>query len=299
MLDKEIISEVIEYDGGKYKVNTLNDAYAFCKKITKMHYENFPVASFLLPPNKRKYIYPIYAFARVADDIADEFADAKNKINILDKFQENIFSNHNNNPIFFALQDTITKINLDANLLSDLIKAFKMDSDFQILNDNSKLLNYCKYSANPIGRIMLRIFEEDTEQNCIYSDKICTALQLTNFWQDISRDLRNNRIYFPKDKLIKYNLFEKDLLNLQYKNELNDLLFELIEETEKIFDEGKLLIKYIKSKRLRFELKLTILGGLRILGLCKNLGTDLIHQRPKIRKIDYLLLFINALKWKS
>jgi squalene synthase HpnC len=298
MLDKELITELIKYDGGKFKVSSINDAYAFCEKITKMHYENFPVASFLLPSNKRNYIYPIYAFARIADDVADEIADSENKIQILDKLQENIFNHQTNHPIFLALQDTITKINLDANLLSDLIKAFKIDSEFQILNNTDEILNYCKYSANPIGRIMLRIFEEDTEQNCIYSDKICTALQLTNFWQDISRDLRNNRIYFPKDKLTKYNLFEKDLLKLQYKNELNDLIIELINETEKIFHEGKLLINSVKSKRLRFELKLTVLGGLRVLSLCKNLKGNLIHQRPRIRKIDYLLLFINALKWK-
>ncbi len=299
MLDKNIISELIKFDGGIYKVNTLKDSYNFCEKITKSHYENFPVASILLPKNKREYIYPIYTFARIADDIADEFEFSEQKLDLLNQLEKYIITQNFENPLFWALQDTIKKINLDPNLLYDLLFAFKSDSNFKILNTFDEVLDYCKYSANPIGRIILRIFEEDSELNCKLSDEICTALQLTNFWQDLSRDLKNKRIYFPKDFLNKYKLNEKDLLNLQYKKELNDLIFRLIIETEKLFYNGMTIINSIKNNRLKLELKLTILGGMKVLEYCKELKSDLIFNRPKLSKLDYISLTYNAIKWKS
>ena len=196
------------------------------------------------------------------------------------------------------MQDTIVQTKLDKQLLIDLLDAFRSDSEFVSYNELDEVLNYCTKSANPVGRIILHVFNEDVNRNLILSDKICTALQLTNFWQDLSRDLIVGRVYIPKSILEKYSLNEKDLLSLQSKNELNLSLDELFKITFDLFEEGGLLIQNIKNRRLRFELKLTILGGLEILKRCNELKYKLITERPKLTKKDYISLVYKAIKWK-
>lgn len=298
MLESEIINELLKFNGGKYQVSNLKDAYTFCKKLTKSHYENFPVASILLPKDKRKFIFPIYCFSRISDDIADEWNDINQKSILLKNIEKLIDVPNNENPIFFALQDTIKKINLDKTLLLNLLDAFRYDAEFKRFATINDLLYYCSNSANPIGRIVLRIFNEDTKKNLLLSDKICSALQLTNFWQDLSIDIKNNRIYIPLDISEKYQLYEKDFVNLQNKNALDKSLKEMFDITADLYSEGSELIKHIKNKRLKLELKLTIQGGLKILNVCTELKSELFNLRPKLTKIDYINLMYKAIKWK-
>ncbi len=298
MLNLELITELLKNDGGRFQVSSLEKAYTFCSKLTKSHYENFPVASILIAKEYRKYIYSIYAFARLADDIADENIDGLNKIESLHFLEENISVENKSNPVFWALQDTIKKIKLDKQLLIDLLIAFKSDIEFKSYDSIDELLAYCSKSANPVGRIVLRVFNDDIKKNVNLSDSICSALQLTNFWQDLSRDLVNGRNYIPNNLLEKYGLSEKDLLNLQSYEEINQCLDELFKITFDLFDEGSLLIQQVKNRRLRFELKLTILGGLEILKQCNEMKHRLLVERPKLEKKDYINLVYKAIKWK-
>lgn len=295
MLENELILNLTDPDGGRYSSNSLDEAYEFCEKIAKSHYENFPIASIFLPKPKRKYIYPIYTFARIADDIADN-KGINNRNELLAKIKNQLLNKEESNPLFIALKDTIHKNNLDIDLFFNLIDAFEYDSNFREFKDIDELFKYCNNSANPIGRLILALFDEDTSNNCESSDKICTALQLTNFWQDLSRDLKNNRNYIPISILKKYevNINNGNLDN----NKLENCLEELFIITEDLFNDGKKILNTINSKRLQFELKFIILGGESILNSCKKYKSKLLIERPNLSKLDFIFLFIKSILWK-
>lgn len=297
MLETDFIEELTLIDGGKYKLKSLNESYEFCEKLTKSHYENFPVASIILPKEKRKSIYPIYAFARLADDIADNIT-ISNKIEKLENIEKFINNPNSNHPIIYALQDTLSKENIDIQLLKNLLKAFKYDSDFKNFNNFESINSYCVNSANPIGRIILCLFNENNNINNSLSDKICTALQLTNFIQDLSLDIEQKRLYIPLNMLDKYSI--NGINDIYNKNEerIDSLISEYIGFIEKLYDEGSLLLSKIKSKRLYFELKFIILGGKFILNQCKDLKSELLYKRPSLSKSDFFSLFLRVILWK-
>lgn len=295
MLENELILNLTKSDGGKFSTNSLEEAYEFCEIIAKSHYENFPVASIFLPKQKRKYIYPIYTFARIADDIADN-KGINNRNELLAKIKNQLLNKTESNPLFLALADAIQKNNLDIDLFLNLIDAFEYDSNFKEFNDKDELFKYCNNSANPIGRLILALFDEDSNNNCELSDKICTALQLTNFWQDLSRDFKNNRNYIPIDLLEKHDV---NINNVNFdNNKLENCLEELFTITEDLFNEGKKILNTINSKRLQFELKFIILGGESILNSCKVFKSKLLIERPKLNKLDFIFLFIKSILWK-
>lgn len=303
---KADILELLESNGGKYGVFTLDEAYKFCREVSNSHYENFQVGSILVPKNQRNYFYSIYTFSRLADDISDELTDtnSETKISYLDKLLDLIRNFDNNsigpkNPLSWALNDTIKMKGIPFTPFEKLVYAFKMDSDFkqpQTMEDN---LTYCIYSANPIGELVLRLFDNYNEKTSVYSDAICTGLQLVNFWQDISNDIVKNRIYLPKDILAKYELDEKTLFSDTPKPKLDACLQEIYDYTENFFIFGVELIKFIENKRLKYEITLTVLSGKRILEKVKNYGTDIVWRRPSLRKIDYLALLIQLFSFKG
>ncbi len=288
------LHELITKSGGKFNVDSLDEAYKFCEKIAKSHYENFPVGSILIPKKIRKYVYSIYAFSRIADDIADEInANIDYKIQCLNDYQKllndfSILNSGKGNPLILAVQNTIKKFNIPANTLEKLITAFKMDVNFKNPSNFEDLLNYCEYSANPVGELILRLFQEWTEENQLYSDKICSSLQLINFWQDLSVDLKKKRIYIPDNLLKKYEItFYNDKLIYDNKN-LSLCLNELFEFTEKLMVEASILVNHIKNYRLKYEIKLTMNMALIVLRKSKKLNIRLLEVRPKLNKFDYL-----------
>ena len=271
------------FDIEKYNVVSLDAAYSFVKKIAKKHYENFPVGSILVPKRLRKYIYSIYSFARVADDIADEISkeNVENALALLDKYEyclDNcLTANEINNPIFLALKDTIITNNLPIELFKRLLKAFRQDINFQQANTFDDLFDYCNNSANPVGELILRLFKEDNEQTIFYSNKICSALQLINFLQDISIDLKRKRNYIPKE------LLYSDISVNEPPDEINiEALNKYIAVIERLLNEGKYILKLIKSFRLKLELYLIILGGRIILTKINRTKTKLLKKRPKV-----------------
>jgi squalene synthase HpnC len=259
----------------KYNTQSLNTAYLFVKKIAKGYYENFPVGSVLIPKELSKYIYAIYTFLRIADDIADEIS----KINpvealiLLDKYEnclDNCFDeNEITNPIFLSLKDTIIKNELPIELFKRLLTAFRQDINFTQPNTFDDIFNYCNYSANPVGELILRLFKENNDETIFYSNKICTALQLINFLQDLSVDLNRNRNYFPKS-LLKNSSINKEILDE----------YTLI--AQNLLNSGTTIIKLINNFRLRCELKLIILGGKIMLYKIKKYNIKLLKQRPTI-----------------
>lgn len=252
------------------KFNQLEDAYNHCMKITRRHYENFPVASVLLPRHLRLPISVIYAFARIADDFADEGdLDEIARLAHLDQYDENLERINGGeeitDPIFLALRDVIAKHNLSVNLFHDLLTAFRMDITKNRYGNFSEVKTYCKYSANPIGRLVLKISGAATTKNIEYSDSICTALQLINFLQDIERDyVKNGRIYLPLDEMQRYNVSEIHIKKRCCDEAMRQLIGYQVDRIGRLLALGLPLGEQLRG-RLGLEIRLTILGGVRVL----------------------------------
>ena len=285
----------------------INIAYNYCKNIAINHYENFPVASLLFPGDIRKYIYAVYAFARTADDIADSpNLSSENKIKLLDEY-ESVFLNLLNkkmlsnvektNQIMMAVVDVIRKFNIPEFEFLNLLKAFKQDSIKNRYTEFEELLNYSEMSANPIGHLVLYISGYNSDnQNELFklSDKICTALQLTNFWQDVSVDLKMDRIYIPTVLMEKYYYNEEKLKNNIENNDFKNLISFLINKTYYIFDEGKPLTN-ILNKRLRREFKAIFNGGILLLKKIEQNDFRVLSQRLTLSRLDKLKIMLKVL----
>lgn len=276
----ELLIKLYSEDFGVVDVES---AYNFCKSVAKTHYENFPVGSLLISRNKRKYFHSVYSFARLADDIADEDLNLtiKKRLELLNYFEIYIegFTEVQkvNNPIFVALKDTLIKNKIPKEPLFRLLKAFKMDVNFKRPEKWDDLIDYCQNSANPVGEIILRIYDEWNEQTREKAQAITTSLQLINFWQDLSIDIKNNRNYIPSE----------------LENE-NDYILKVLDKTKKLLNFGSDLYKFIKNWRLRYELKVIIESAKEILRKEFKLGNLLLNKRPKLTKYDFLLIFTKS-----
>ncbi len=268
-------------------------------KLASNHYENFPVASFLLPKEIRKHVAIIYWFARTADDLADEGNfDDEVRLKNLNEFENEFTSALNgksSDEYFNLLAKTITGKKLTPEHFYDLLSAFKQDVIKKRYKDFSEVLDYCNRSANPVGRIILELNNIYDEQAVIYSDKICTALQLTNFYQDTKIDYEKGRIYYALDEMERFSVTE-NMFELNKNNQhISSLVKHNIERTQKLFDEGKPLLNFLSGK-LRIEIKWTILGGETILKKIRENNFEVLANRPKLSKFNYLLLFFIALR---
>ncbi len=267
--------------------------------LAKTHYENFPVGSFLIPSRYRKPIHLIYTFARVADDIADEGnAPESVRLQKLDEW-ENLLSEavagKSSDRFFRELADAIQQWNLSVQLLSDLLIAFRMDVLATRYKTFDDVLKYCSYSANPIGRLLLHIFNSASNENVELSDSICTALQLANFWQDISVDIHKNRFYICTDEAEKFSVSEEDFRLQRKKEECLKLLQFQIERTRALFEQGKPLV-HLVNKNFQFELKMIWQGGVRILEKTILLGESVLYTRPRLSVVDKVIVCYRAIK---
>ncbi|TAL69208.1 MAG: hypothetical protein EPN82_07865 [Bacteroidetes bacterium] len=301
MIDYKSINvlELVKPDGGKYSVSSIDEAFEFCRQITISHYENFPVSSFLIPKSLRKYVYSIYAYARIADDISDELSSIgkETQLKALDNYENlllNLTAQMNGNPVFLAIHQTMFDTKIPAEPLQKLLTAFRMDIEFEQAKTFKELENYCYYSANPVGELILRLFNNYNEKTAYYSDKICTGLQIANFWQDLSVDLIQNRIYIPTEILNKYKLDVEILKNNIKNDNLINCLNELYLHSENYLIEGYELVKYLNNKRFKLEIKATVFGGLSIIKKCRKLGDQILIIRPELSKLDFLRIFMRV-----
>jgi squalene synthase HpnC len=271
-------------------------AYKNAEKFTKEHYENFPVISLFIKKQLRKHVAIIYWFARTADDIADDTnLSPKEKIINLNHFEVRLTSllqGNFNNDFEAALYNTIIKMNLSTGLFYNLLAAFRQDLLMNRYKTFNELLDYCKLSANPVGRLILELNNIRDESAFLYSDKICTALQLINFYQDVEPDYKINRIYFPIDEMAMFsvteNMFELNKINLN----LEKLVKFSLDRTGELLKEGEKLLAFLPL-RLKFEIKWTILGGKEILNRIRNNQYN-VFIRPKLNKIDFMKLMLKS-----
>lgn len=281
-----------------YSSQQVHDAYAHCQQQVRNHYENFPVASLILPKHLRQPISAIYAFARSADDFADEGnLDAKTRLTKLQHYDAQLeaiaYGDAVDDPIFIALSHSITTYQLPLQLFHDLISAFTQDVTKKRYANLHEIWAYARCSANPVGRLLLQLTHAATPENLQRSDAICSALQLINFLQDISQDLtENNRIYLPQDLMAKYRVDEQQLSNQRNSDGLRKLVQELIDEAREKMVFGKPLGRAVNG-RFGFQLRVMINGGLRVLELLEQQDGG-VFSRPRLKKSDWLRIF-----WRS
>ena len=281
---------------------TLQNAYAECLKMAQSHYENFPVASRLLPKHLRQPISVIYAFARRADDFADEGdLSQEERLAALNDFGDKLDLIEQNKALddttFIALADVIKQHQLPISLFHDLLTAFKMDVTKTRYANFGEVMEYCRYSANPVGRLLLHLNKETSPKNLGYSDAICSALQLTNFLQDISQDIEeSDRIYLPQDEMQQFGVTEEDIRNKLTNPATRRLIEFQIRRTVKLMQAGAPLGKVLKG-RMGLELRMTIMGGSRILYRL-NQQHDNVFSRPRLNKWDIVWVIWKALRAK-
>lgn len=282
----------------------LADAYAVCQRLAQSHYENFPVASRLLPAPMRPYIAAIYAFARTADDIADEgdLADSE-RLAKLDAWGAELHKRGDGrptseHPIFVALHDTIQTCRLDTQLCEDLLSAFRQDVTTKRYETWTDLLDYCRRSANPVGRLVLGVAGYRDEQLARQSDAVCTALQLVNFWQDIEKDFAKGRVYVPAELSRATGAAESDLQARRMTPEWTAALRDAAARTRALFNEGRGVADGV-SGRLGWELRATWLGGVRILDRLESVNFDVFRSRPSLGPTDAAAVVWDMLNWQK
>lgn len=274
------------------------DAFRHCERITSSHYENFPVASLFLPRDKRKYVCAIYAFARTADDFADESGlTPAERIESLNTWEEMLLEcaeGTAHDPVFVALAETMDRFQIPVDLFRRLLQAFRQDVTVHRYETFEDLLRYCENSANPVGRLILLLFNYRSEQMAQLSDHICTALQLTNFWQDVRVDLDKDRIYIPLKDMRDFGYSEPDLLRRRFTDEFRRLLAFEIHRTRALYLKGRPLLSSV-GKDLAFELRMTWSGGTRILEKLEGLNYDVFRHRPTLKLSDKINVLLRAL----
>ena len=274
---------------------TVPQAFQFCENLAREHYENFPVASFLIPREKRAPVYAIYAFARIADDYADEAGlTTAERMDSLGEWEEQLidaYRGHAHHPVFVALRETADRFEMPMELFHNLLKAFRSDVTTHRYETFDEVLAYCENSANPIGRLMLLLFNYRSEAMMELSDFICTALQLTNFWQDVSVDLEKDRVYSPLEDIREFGYSEEELFQRRYSQAFKDIMGYQVERTEQLFREGRPLLLQV-GKDLRMELRLTWNGGMRILKKIEQADYDVLTRRPALSSYDKATLLL-------
>ena len=263
------------------------------------HYENFPVASLLLPRELREPVGVIYRFARTADDFADEGNDPPQaRLEKLQGFRlelEGIASGRAPRPALFAdLARIIRAHALPLQLFHDLLDAFSQDVVKDRYADITEVLDYSRRSANPVGRLLLTLFKNNSPENLEYSDRICTALQIINFWQDVAIDFRKDRIYLPLDEMRRFGVTEEHLAQERCDRPFQDLMRFQVERARRMMMEGKPLVDRLEG-RFRLEIAITVQGGLRILEKLEQAQYDMFRHRPVHRWFDWPLLFMRSL----
>ena len=264
------------------------------------HYENFPVASWVLPPRFRVPVQLIYAFARAADDFADE-GDVADEVRLarLHEFTQELDRIESEQPsalpLFQKLGPMIRQHRLPIGLFRDLLSAFSQDVTTKRYGNFAELLDYCRRSANPVGRLLLHLYGETAPRSFAYSDGICTSLQLINFLQDVPIDWSKGRIYLPQDELARYGIDEQQISASRSGESWSALMRYQAERAGNMLKAGAPLGRVLKG-RLGLELRMIVAGGQRILEKLRDADGDVFRHRPVLKKADWLLMLLRALK---
>jgi squalene synthase HpnC len=273
-----------------------DEALQYTRWLATHHYENFQVVSFLLPKNLHQDFYNVYSYCRWADDLADEMGDVQTSLQLLEWWRaelDRMYAGEAGHPVFVALQDTARKYGIPKQPFADLIRAFVQDQTVTRYQNWDGVLDYCVYSANPVGRLVLYLCGYSDPERQRLSDATCTALQLANFWQDVTVDQLKDRVYLPLDLLAKHNYTVDDLFTHRFDTRFAAIMREAVDHARKLFLTGLPLARMV-DRRLSIDLDLFSRGGMRILDKIEQQGYDVLSKRPSISKVERVTMLIGA-----
>jgi squalene synthase HpnC len=272
-------------------------AQDYTRRLATSHYENFNVVSWLLPRRLHQHFYNVYAYCRWSDDLGDEIGQPALALRLLEEWEaelERCYAGAPEHPVFVALAPTVREFDIPIEPFRDLLKAFRQDQTVHRYPDWNSVLGYCRYSANPVGRLVLYLCGYRDAERQRLSDFTCTALQLANFWQDVARDLDKDRIYIPLDALARHGLAPADLFAHRFDPRYAALMKELIARTRELFAAGQPLIERV-SPELRVDLDLFSRGGLAVLDAIEAIGYNTLERRPALSRRTQARLLGRAL----
>jgi squalene synthase HpnC len=279
---------------------TLDEARAWCRQLAESHYENFHVATWFLPKPLRPHFHSIYAYCRVSDDLGDEVGDPAVALALLDLWGRELdacYEGRARHPVFVALAETIRACNIPKEPFADLLVAFRQDQTVTRYANMDEVLGYCRYSANPVGRLVLYACGEVSEENFQFSDATCSALQLANFWQDVRVDFAKDRVYLPQDDMRRFGVSDETIASGVATPEFRALLRYEVDYARALFERGLPLIGRV-NRDLALDLDLFSRGGLEILRAIERRDYDVLSARPSISMRTKFALALRALSGK-
>lgn len=288
------VQAAIPSPAGESDAAALAQAYEFCSRLARSHYENFTVASWLMPRAMRKHMHAIYAYARMADDFADEEHDPI-KLDQWERELDFAYAGAPRHPVFVALADTIRRFDIPREPFADLLHAFRSDLDFRGFEALDDLLDYSRYSANPVGRLVLYLFGYRDAERQRLSDQVCSGLQLANFWQDIAIDLEKGRVYLPHRDMRRFGVSLEDLRLHNMNSSFAALMRYEVACARELLVAGAPLAAMV-DRRLSRDITMFAGGGLAILRAIERADYDVFRHRPSLGKLDYLRLGWRALR---
>lgn len=283
----------------KFTAPSRSEAEAYCRKLATTHYENFPLVSWLLPRGLHQHFYNVYAYCRWADDLGDEAGSKEKATELLAWWRQELeacYRGEVRHPVFVSLKPTIDRFAIPMTPFADLLSAFEQDQRVTEYDTFDQLRDYCRRSADPVGRIVLYLCEQFNEQNAAWSDSICTGLQIANFWQDVARDFSIGRIYVPREDYERFGYSRADFDRKNSTSEFIALMKFEVDRARVWLRDGLPLIEKLPG-RLQVDIDLFAHGGLRILDRIEAIGYRVWETRPKVTKFDAVQLLIAAL-WR-
>jgi squalene synthase HpnC len=271
---------------------SLEDAQEYCRRLARTHYENFSVATWFLPKNLRQDFLNVYSYCRISDDLGDEVGDATAALALLDEWQTELdacYDGSPRHPVFVALAETVKKLDIPKHEFSDLLIAFRQDQTITRFEAFDDVLAYCRYSANPVGHLVLYLCGYNDPERQQLSDYTCTALQLANFWQDVSVDYAKGRIYLPLEDLRRYSVSEEDIQYNRNTPAFREMMKFEIERARQWFDRGLPLVGKVDGE-LAVDIELFSRGGQEILNAIERQNFAVLGRRPAISKTRKLAL---------
>ena len=275
---------------------SLEEARAYCERLAKSHYENFSVATWFLPRRLRQHFYNVYAYCRISDDLGDEVGDPQQSLELLDQWETELnacYAGSQKHPVFVARAETVKQCGIPKHEFSDLLIAFRQDQTVTRFETFDDILGYCRYSANPVGHLVLYLCGYSDAERQQLSDYTCTALQLANFWQDVFVDYGKGRIYLPLEDLRRFGVTGEDIAQRRATPQFVAMMKFEVERARDWFARGFPLVKKV-DRELAIDLELFSRGGQEILNVIERQGFDVLRARPEIWKSRKLLLVLRA-----